>query len=87
MRRHLRAGPNDPDGLDSDSDGIACERLPAPFDRTPVLAASGGAAGGAGGTLARTGTHTTPVLSLAGVLLGGGAALIRFSRYRPRHAR
>jgi hypothetical protein len=69
---HLRANPNDPDGLDSDSGGIACESLPAPFDRTPVVATSGGAAGAAGGTLARTGTPTTPVLSLARLLLGGG---------------
>ena len=52
---HLRADPSDPDGLDSDSDGVACESLPAPFDRTPVAAARGGAAGAAGGSLAGRG--------------------------------
>jgi hypothetical protein len=82
---HLRADPSDPDGLDSDSDGIACESLGAPFDRTPVVAAS--EAGAAGGTLARTGTHTKPTLGLGSLLLTGGAALIWFARYRPRHAR
>jgi hypothetical protein len=87
---HLRADPSDPDGLDgSDNDGIACESLPAPFDRTPVVAASaaGGAAGAAGGALARTGMQTSPTLGLGSLLLAGGAALIWFARYRPRHAR
>ena len=86
---HLRADPSDPDGLDSDSDGIACESLGAPFDRTPVVAASGGvgSTAGAGGTLARTGTHTTPTLGVGSLLLAGGAGLLWFVRYRPRHAR
>ena len=85
---HLRADPSDPDGLDSDGDGIACETLPAPYDRTPVGtgSAAGGAAGATGGTLARTGTHTSPTLGLGSLLLAGGAALIWFARYRPRHA-
>jgi hypothetical protein len=92
---HLRADPSDPDRLDDDNDGIACESLGGPFDRTPVVAADGsassgltpGAAGAAGGTLARTGTHTSPTLGLGSLLLAGGAALIWFARYRPRHAR
>src|SRR5262249_18316959 len=32
----LRANPSDPDGLDRDRDGIACESNRAPFDRAPV---------------------------------------------------
>jgi hypothetical protein len=46
---HLRADPQDPDGLDAlpgpadgndqaGGDGIACESLPGPFDREPVFA-------------------------------------------------
>jgi hypothetical protein len=48
---HLRADPQDPDGLDArpgpadgddqaGGDGIACESLPGPFDREPVFADS-----------------------------------------------
>ena len=48
---HLRADPQDPDGLDArpgpadgndqaGGDGIACESLPGPFDREPVFAAA-----------------------------------------------
>jgi LPXTG-motif cell wall-anchored protein len=89
---HLRADPSDPDGLDGDADGIACESNPAPFDRTPVVAADGSASSGltpgaAGSTLAQTGPHTTPTLGLGSLLLVGGAVLIWFARYRPRHAR
>jgi hypothetical protein len=89
---HLRADPSDPDGLDADGDGIACESLGGPFDRTPVGAASGSASSGltpgaAGGSLARTGPHTTPTLGLGSLLLAGGAALLWYARYRPRHAR
>lgn len=32
----LRADPRDPNRLDTDRDGIACESNPAPFDRVPV---------------------------------------------------
>jgi serine/threonine protein kinase len=32
----LRANPSDPDGLDRDRDGIACETNRPPLDRTPV---------------------------------------------------
>ncbi len=32
----LRAEPTDPNRLDADRDGIACERNPPPFDRDPV---------------------------------------------------
>jgi LPXTG-motif cell wall-anchored protein len=84
---HLRADPSDPDGLDgSDNDGIACESLPAPYDRTPVVAASA-AGGGTAGTLARTGPRSTPTLGIGGALLAAGAGLVWVARYRPRHAR
>jgi hypothetical protein len=33
----LRADPRDPNGLDADNDGIACESNRSPFDRTPVV--------------------------------------------------
>ena len=70
---HLRADPSDPDGLD------------APFDRTPVVAAS--AAGPAGvDTLAQTGPRSTPTLGISGALLVAGAVLVWMARYRPRHA-
>lgn len=38
---YLRANPSDPDGLDGNDDGIACESLPAPRDEVPVTAAIG----------------------------------------------
>jgi LPXTG-motif cell wall-anchored protein len=90
---HLRADPSDPDGLDGDSDGIACESLGAPFDRTPVVAADGSAgsgltpgAGGTGGTLGQTGPRSMPTLGIGGLLLAAGAVLVWMARYRPRHA-
>ena len=33
---HLEADPNDPDGLDRDKDGIACENLPSGGSGTPA---------------------------------------------------
>lgn len=33
----LRADPTDPNRLDADRDGIACETNKAPFDRVPVV--------------------------------------------------
>ena len=32
----LRADPSDPNRLDGDQDGVACERNPPPYDRVPV---------------------------------------------------
>ena len=32
----LRADPSDPNRLDADRDGIACERNPGPHDLTPA---------------------------------------------------
>ena len=34
---HLRAHPSDPDELDRDGNGVACENNPAPRDLTPVV--------------------------------------------------
>ncbi len=33
---HLRADPSDPDNLDGDNDGIACESLPCSCDYEPL---------------------------------------------------
>jgi len=33
----LRADPTDPNRLDADRDGVACERNPAPYDRASVV--------------------------------------------------
>ncbi len=33
----LRNDPSDPHGLDRNRDGVACERNPPPYDRSPVL--------------------------------------------------
>jgi hypothetical protein len=83
---HLRADPSDPDGLDgNDNDGIACESLPAPFDRNPIVAASATGAAEVD-TLARTGPGSTPTLGISGALLVAGAVLVWIARYRPRHA-
>ncbi len=35
-QQHLRQDPSDPDKLDPDGDGIACETNAAPFDTVPV---------------------------------------------------
>lgn len=42
-QRHLRNNPRDPDNLDPDNNGIACENAPSPQDTTPVrhVSASG----------------------------------------------
>lgn len=51
----LRANPSDPNNLDPDDDGIACEDRPAPFDRTPV---------NRGGTQPATTTTTEPAVTV-----------------------
>jgi len=79
----LRADPSDPNGLDADGDGIACESNPAPFDRTPVTAASGGAGSSA---LPLIGSRTLLLVSMASVLVAAGGIVLRLTRYRPRHA-
>lgn len=79
----LRADPSDPNGLDGDGDGIACESNPAPFDRTPVTSASGGTGSSA---LPLTGLRTPLLVSMASVLMMAGATVLWMTRYRPRHA-
>ena len=71
---HLRADPSDPDRLDADDDGVACEDFVYPV----------GAAGA--GALPRTGTGTTASLAIGGVLVAAGGILVWMARYRPRHA-
>jgi LPXTG-motif cell wall-anchored protein len=36
----LRADPSDPEGLDGNNDGVACENRPAPKDNVPVVRSS-----------------------------------------------
>jgi hypothetical protein len=79
----LRADPSDPNGLDGDGDGIACENNPAPFDRTPVTSASEGAESSA---LPLTGSRTPLLVSMASLLIVAGGMLLWMTKYRPRHA-
>jgi Excalibur calcium-binding domain len=80
----LRAVPSDPDELDGDNDGIACESSPAPRDLRPVTAT-----GVVGGTddLPFTGPSTLLPLAVAAGLLALGGAILWTTRYRSRHAR
>jgi hypothetical protein len=78
---HLEADPSDPDNLDADDDGEACET----FD----YGDAGGAAppgGDDGGALPFTGPgdHQLP---LGAALLGAGMLLVLGTRYRARHLR
>jgi len=79
----LEAAPStDPDNLDADDDGQACET----FDYGPR---DGGATPqpGDGDSLAVTGLSGTRLPLGAGLLLAVGIAIVAFARYRPRHAR
>jgi hypothetical protein len=100
---HLRADPQDPDGLDArpgpadgndqaGGDGIACESLPGPFDREPVFAGSPPPA--AVPTPTTVAGEQLPFtgprdaqLPLGAGLLAAGAAIVFVARYRPRHVR
>jgi Excalibur calcium-binding domain len=80
---HLEQDPSDPDNLDADDDGVACEDFP--------YASVGGATapGGVGGdALPFTGPGEFQ-LPAGMALLGGGLALVLGTqrRYRARHAR
>jgi hypothetical protein len=52
-QQHLRDDPSDPDHLDPDHNGIACESNSSPYDTVPV------SEGGTATTTARTTTTTT----------------------------
>jgi hypothetical protein len=78
---HLEADPSDPDNLDADDDGQACES----FD---FGASDGGTAPqpDEGDSLPFTGPGDAQRPLGAG-LLAAGAAIVVLARYRPRHAR
>src|SRR5215211_4810187 len=81
-QQELRRDPSDPNGLDADSDGIACENNPAPFDRRPV---GGGKPPertmlGSGGNLPLPDTGGPALIPLAAAVLGAallGLGLLR----------
>ena len=90
---HLRQDPSDPDRLDADNDGLACENYPnypegSPRDETPVGAATGGGdtGGGGNGDLPFTGPNDT-LLPAGTALLALGLLAVAGTRYRGRHAR
>jgi hypothetical protein len=75
---HLRADTSDPDGLDADHDGLACESF--------AYGTAGAGGSVAAGALPRTGSGTAPTLGAGALLLAAGGALVWKARYRPRHA-
>jgi hypothetical protein len=91
--------PSDPDQLDRDDDGIACEDHPdypegSARDETPVGQDTGGGddtgggedTGGGNGELPFTGPNDTMLPAGAALLVAGGL-LLGVTRYRARHAR
>ena len=86
---HLRADPTDPDRLDGDNDGLACEVYPYPAgsarDENPV---GHPPVTPGGGDQALPFTGPLPLLPQAGaaaaLLTAGGLALFR-TRHRARH--
>jgi hypothetical protein len=90
---HLRQDPSDPDQLDRDNDGIACEDHPdypegSARDETPVGQGTGGGddTGGGNGELPFTGPNDT-LLPAGTALLALGLLAVAATRYRGRHAR
>lgn len=89
---HLEAHPGDPDALDRDSDGMACEGLPgAPVDAVGseqgdgedrIAMPSGGVATGAGGTADADGP--TGLIVAGGVALAAGGGLVLYRRRSSR---
>jgi hypothetical protein len=89
---HLRQDPSDPDQLDRDNDGLACEDHPdypqgSARDETPVGQDTGGGddSGGGNGELPFTGPNDT-ILPAGAALLAAGGLLLGATRYRARHA-
>jgi hypothetical protein len=62
-QQHLRADPSDPDNLDPDRDGIACETNAAPFDTVPVNTSATVVRQPAATTTTTVATTTTTVAS------------------------
>jgi hypothetical protein len=79
---HLEADPSDPDNLDADDDGLACES----FD---YGAPDGGTAPqpGTGEALPFTGPGNDGLLPAGTALLALGLLVVGATRYRGRHAR
>ena len=75
---HLDADTTDPDNLDGDNDGQACEAYPysSPVPTSPPVTTGGGQA------LPFTGSHTAPTLTLGAGLLAAGGLALRLSRRR-----
>ena len=90
--------PSDPNNLDADNDGTACESLPggalgsgenggAGGDQETGAAPAGGVETGAGGTAEDDDSSLLMPVSLAGgvVLAAGGVVLVRRRPVRQRH--
>ena len=78
---HLEADPSDPDNLDADDDGQACESFDYGATDSGAIPQPGD-----GDSLPFTGPSETQ-LPLGAGLLAVGLAIVLFARYRPRHAR
>jgi hypothetical protein len=64
---NLRANPSDPNRLDADHDGIACENNRAPFDRRPVkLTSTATGTGAASTTTTTTSSQAVPGAPVTG---------------------
>ena len=92
---NMSVGPDDPNGLDRDHDGVGCEDPSAPSPGAGTAGDSAaesvaeGPGAGEGASLPRTGSTTVP-LAFAGVGLvaaGGAAFFARRFIYVPKHAR
>lgn len=68
---HLRADPSDPDNLDADNDGIACEGNPEPRDESPVAHTTATSAPGTTATTVTPSASTQPIVAV-GPMAGGG---------------
>ena len=87
----LRQDPSDPDQLDRDNDGIACEDHPdypegSARDETPVgqdTSGGGDDIGGGNGDLPFTGGNVLPGLAIgASLIVAGGLLLLSLKRRR-----
>jgi LPXTG-motif cell wall-anchored protein len=82
----LDADPDDPNGLDEDRNGIACESLPSSATSTTVVVAipTGTTTPPAGGQLPRTGTSPVPLTLTGSALAALGAVMAKSGRRRSR---